>query len=174
MAARSARCVTASRTATANPTMPATSSVPDRTPRSWPAALQQRHNGGLPAQQQDPVAGRPADLVPGDGQRVGAAGGEIERELAERLDGVGVKRDAVRMRDGGEFTNRVDRADLVVGPHHRDHRDIGRVLGDGGGQRVGVHPAEVVDLQPADQGAFVLGQEFDDIEHGVVLDGGRR
>ena len=77
-----------------------------------------------------------------------------------------------RARDRGQLGDRLDRADLVVGPHHADHRDRRRVVGraprrsasgcDPAGRR---RPAASVDL-----GALVLGQPVDRVEHGVVLD----
>jgi hypothetical protein len=41
--------------------------------------------------------------VPGHGQRVDAAGGEVDRHLPDRLHRVGVQRDAVLVRDRGQL-----------------------------------------------------------------------
>ena len=145
----------ASATATARPRMPATSKCPGTHASLLTAAVQDRHHRDVPGQQQHAHAGRAADLVAGDRHRVGAAGAEVDGHLAERLHRVGVQRNAVCVGHRGQFADGIDRADLVVRPHHGDERDVGRVLGDGGGQRVGVHPAVVVDLEPADPGTLV-------------------
>ena len=59
--------------------------------------------------------------------QVGAALVEAHREVGDGLHGVGVERDAVLARDGGELGDRLHRADLVVGPHDAGHGDaVGR------------------------------------------------
>jgi len=68
-----------------------------------------------------------------------------------------------------EFVDRVYRAHLVVGPHHADHGDRGRVLGDGRSDGVLVDAAEIVDVQPGDLGACVVGQPADRVQYGVVF-----
>ena len=137
-------------TATANPTMPATSSVPDRTPRSWPPPNSIGWSTASRRSSSAPTPVGPPILCPVRVSASAPLAREVDGELADRLDRVGVQRDAAGVRDLGQFADRVDRADLVVGPHHRDQGDVVRVLGDGRGQGVGVHPAEVVDLEPAD------------------------
>ena len=86
------------------------------------AAVQQRRARDVAAEQQRADADRAAELVPGDGQRGDAAGGEVDRHLADRLDGVGVERHAVRGGQRGQLGDRLHRADLVVGPHRGDQR----------------------------------------------------
>ena len=115
---------------------------------------------------------RAADLVPGEGEQVDAARGEVDRHLADGLHRVGVDRDAVRVRDATRPRDRLDGADLVVGPHHRHQGDRAGVALDGGAQRVDLEPAEVVDRQQLDLGALVLGEPVQRVEHGVVLDRG--
>jgi hypothetical protein len=61
-----------------------------------------------------------AELMAGDGEGVGAAGGEVDGNLACCLDGVGVEEDAAGMGDLGELGDGLDGADLVVGPHDAD------------------------------------------------------
>ena len=61
-----------------------------------PAAVQHRRQGrGSRLSTQRPDAHRPADLVTRDRHRVETAAREVERQLAERLHGVGVERHAV-------------------------------------------------------------------------------
>ena len=47
----------------------------------------------------------PPILCAADGEPVGAAGGEVDRQLTDGLDRVGVHRDAVLARDRGEFAH---------------------------------------------------------------------
>ena len=136
------------------------------------AAVQQRHDRHFPAEQQHARAVRAAELVPGERERVDPGRGEIHREDPDGLHGVGVDRHAVPVRDGGQLADRVDRAHLVVGPHHR--YDGGR-LGLGGerrGQGLGLDPAVAVDGQHLDLRALVLGEPPRGVEDGVVLDRG--
>ena len=87
-------------------------------------AVQQRRALGVAAQQQRAGAHRAAELVPGHGQRVHTAGAEVDRHLPDRLDRVGVQRDADGVRDLGQRRDVADRADLVVGPHDAGDRDV--------------------------------------------------
>ena len=73
-----------------------------------PAAVQQRRAGDVPAEQQRADADRAAELVPGDGQRGRAGGGEVDRHLTDRLDRVGVERHAVRGGERGQLGHRLD------------------------------------------------------------------
>jgi len=81
--------------------------------------------------------------------------------------------DAVRPREGDDLLDRLERADLVVGPHHRDQRDACRVALDGGAQRVEVEATEPVHGQQLDVGAVLGRQPVQRVQDGVVLDGGR-
>ena len=64
---------------------------------------------------------------------------------ADGLHGVGVHRDAVLVGDRGELGDRLDGADLVVGPHHADQRDVVRVALERRAHASGVDPADGVD-----------------------------
>jgi hypothetical protein len=108
--------------------------------------------------------------VAGEGQRVQPAGGEVDGQRADGLHGVAVHRDAVLVGDVGERRHRLHGAHLVVGPHDGDQRDVGRVALDRLAQRLRVHAAGPVDLEPVDGRALVLHQPLDGVEHGVVLD----
>ncbi len=99
------------------------------------AAMQHRHRLRAPGQQQRADADRAADLVRGDGQRGGTAGRQADRQLAGRLDGVGVKRDLMLGGELGQVGDRLHRADLVIGPHDADDRHTGRIAFDRVGQR---------------------------------------
>ena len=67
--------------------------------------------------------------------------GEVDRHRADRLDGVGVHRDAVRGGERDDLLDRLQGADLVVGPHHRDQRDRRGVALDRLPERLDVEPA---------------------------------
>ncbi len=134
------------------------------------AAVQQGHARDVAAQQQCAGTGRAAELVSGHGQGVDAAGREVDGERSGRLHGVGVHRDAELAGDRGQLGNRLDRADLVVGPHDRDQRERVGVARHDVAQRVGRDAAVGVDRQGDDLGALVLGQPVDGVQHGMVLD----
>ena len=134
-ATAASRRSTASVAAVARPTAPATSSVPERTSRSWPPPCSSGTHADVAAQQQRAGADRAAELVPGHGQRVDPGGGEVDRHAADGLHRVGVHRDAVLVGDRGELGDRLHRADLVVGPHDADERDRVRVVGERRAQR---------------------------------------
>ena len=124
----------------------------------------------VPAREKRTDSDRRADLVPGQGKRVETAGGEVDRQLADGLDGVAVHRDAVLVGDRDDLGDRLDGADLVVGPHHGDERDGFRVAVQRRVERVEPDAAEAVDRQPLDLGALVAGQPLQGVEHRVVLD----
>ena len=90
-AARSARPATAADVATAGPTIAGDVERAGAHVALLAAAVQQRHALGVAAQQQGAGTHRAAELVPGHGQRVGPAGGEVDRHLADRLHRVGVE-----------------------------------------------------------------------------------
>jgi hypothetical protein len=92
--------------------------------------------------------------------------------LPHRLHRVGVEGDAGLRGQPGQLVDRLDRADLVVGPLGADHRDLVAVRGEQVGQHGRVDPAGRVDRQPADLGALVGGEPLDRVQHRVVLDRG--
>jgi hypothetical protein len=76
------------------------------------------------------------------------------------------------VRDRGRLTDRVHRADLVVPPHHADHRRPLRGGGQRGPLRLQARPAALIDRRQLELGALVVGQPLAGLHHGVVL--GRR
>ena len=137
-----------------------------------PAAMQQRGDGHLAAQQQRPRTVGSAQLVPGQGERRGAGSAEIHRQLADCLDRVGVQRHPVAGRDLGQLADRRDGADLVVRPHHSHQGHRVGVAGQRGAQGLGVHPAVAVHLEPLHLRALVISQPGHRVEHRMVFDGG--
>ncbi len=136
------------------------------------AAVQDRHQLGLAADEQRARAHGPAELVAGQAQRVQPAVAEVDRDGAHGLHRVGVHRDAVVPGGRDHGPHRLERAYLVVRPHHAHQRDRLRVAGDRAGQRVDVHPPLGVDRQQFDLGALGLAEPLDRVQHGVVLDRG--
>ena len=134
------------------------------------ATVQDRRERDLPPEQQHARPDGAAQLVPGEAERIDSGRAEVHRQHADGLHGVGVHRDAEVVGDGGELTDRVDRADLVVGPHDRDQRDPLGFVGESGAQRLGTDAAELVDLEQLHLGALVLAEPLRRVEHGVVLD----
>ncbi len=96
---------------------------------------------------------------------------EGDGHLAEGLHGVGMQGNVELTCHVGEFTDRHDRADLVVGPHHGGQRHTAGVAGDGLAQSVWVDPAVRVDGEVLDIGALVLAEPVHGVEDGMVLDG---
>ncbi len=135
------------------------------------AAVQYGDGGVLSAEKQGSDAVRTADLVTGDRHRGEPGGGEVDRYLTEGLDRVGVQGDVELPCHVGQFTDRHDGADLVVGPHHGGEGDVLGVAGDGFAQSVRVDPSVCVDREVLDRGALVLAEPVDGVEDGVMLDG---
>lgn len=135
------------------------------------AAVQDGYGALVAAEQQRADAVRAADLVAADGHRGEAAVAEADVELTEGLDGVGVQGDGELAGHGGQFMDRHDGADLVVGPHDGGQGHVVGVARDGFPQGLGVHAAVPVDGEVLDPGALVLAEPVDGVEDGVVLDG---
>ena len=118
----------AARSAAAMPTMPATLWVPLRRSRSWPPPSSSGASGVPSRTTRAPDALRSAELVGADGDEVGAG----DDRGARRARGTPGPRRCARRRRGarrahqlGDLGQRLDRADLVVGQHHRDERHVG-------------------------------------------------
>ncbi len=116
--ARSRWPFAATSAAAASPTMAGVSRVPERTSRSWPPPCSTGTRSWVAAEDEQPGAQRPADLVTGDRHGVQTARREVDGQLPEGLHGVGVERHAVRPGDRRQLGDRLHRADLVVRPHH--------------------------------------------------------
>ena len=153
---------------------PAVSSVPERTPRSWPPPCSTGVRSRPRRASSAPIAERAADLVPADRHGVQARGGEVDRHLADRLHGVGVHRDAVAAGERDHLGERLQRADLVVRPHDRHERAASPDASSSRGEGVHVEPALVVHRQQHDLRAGVLRHPERRVEDGVVLDRRRR
>ena len=105
------------------PAMPATFSVPARRPSSWPPP---RSSGSSPcrpsASTSAPTPLGPPILCADSVSRSAPSRSDIERDFAERLDRIDMQQAARLMDDLGRFSDRLDRAGLVVGQHDRDQR----------------------------------------------------
>ncbi len=135
------------------------------------AAVQHGYGGVGAAEQQRADAERAADLVRADGHGGQSRPGEVDLHLTEGLHRVRVHRHIELTGHGCQFTHRHDGADLVVGPHHGDHRDIVGVARDRLAQHVRVDAAVGVDGEVFDGRTLVFGEPVDGVEHGMVLDG---
>jgi hypothetical protein len=116
----------------------------------------------------DPL--RAVSLVSAEAHEVDAKGGEVDSELAQRLDGVAVDKDARvagarRLDDGADV---LDGAHLVVGEHHGEEDGV---RPDGGGHLLRVDPAKAVAADRRDLGSTGLVQRLDSGQDGLVLDG---
>ncbi len=76
------------------------------------------------------------------------------------------------MRQGDDLADRLEGADLVVGPHHRDQRHRGGVCRHGGGERFDVEATFAVHREHFDDGALLSGKPLKRVQHRVVLDRG--
>ena len=133
-----------------------------------PAALDQ---GGQPQRLfhiQGPYPLGSAELVAGQGEQVHVPRLHIHRDVAHRLDGVGVEEHLVGLGDGADLSNGLNGADLIVGGHDRDEDGVGA---DGRLHGGGVHPALPVHRQVGHLIALLL-HPLGGVENGVVLDGG--
>ena len=84
-----------------------------------------------------PTPERAAELVARSrSSRPGREAAKSTGSWPDRLHGVGVHGDAVvGAPTAASSATGCDGADLVVGPHHRDQRDVVRVAGEGGARR---------------------------------------
>ena len=114
-------------------------------------------------------ATRPAPAAASVARRSAA---EVDRQLAVGGDRVDVQRHAGAGGEPRDLLDGLDRADLVVGPEHRDEGDGCRVAGELGLERVEAQPADLVERQLHDDGALVRGEPLDRVDRGVVLAGG--
>ena len=134
------------------------------------AAVQQRRAGDVPAEQQGADADRAAQLVAGDGQRGGAAGGEVDRDLPDRLDGVGVERHAVPAASAASSAT-----GWTVPTSLFAHMTVTRAISSpcaasSAASAAGwIRPSSSTGSQLT-VGALVRGQPVHGVEHRVVLD----
>src|SRR6185437_8521047 len=84
------------------------------------AAMDDRFQGVAVAHDERADALGGTDLVAGDGKESDGNFREVDRNLAERLNGVRVERDSCLATSCRELRDRLDGPDLVVHPHHAD------------------------------------------------------
>ena len=111
------------------------------------------------------------ELVGGEGEEVYAECVDVNAEVGDGLDGVGVDEGAGvfgadLLGDGGDV---VECADLVVGVHDGDKDGV---VSDGGGDVGGVDAPVGGGGDEGDVGESVALELFDGVEDGVVLGGG--
>ena len=133
------------------------------------AAGHGRHQARAPADPQRAGSFRAVELVRRERQQIHAKRAHVDRDLSHRLHRVGVEEGAVLVRDRREVGDRLDRADLVVGVHHRDDGGLAR---DRRGQRRRGDDAGGVDRQQRG-GPPAAGECLDRVQHRLVLDAGR-
>ena len=121
----------------------------------------------LDVQQPDPF--RAVELVPGDAQKVDPQRGRPDIDSAGSLNRIGVDDHLriLRLRKPADFSDGLERANLVVRRHHRDHR---RFRPNRGFKRGKVDNTGAVDRQIGSPETFAF-ELFDCVEDGVVLDG---
>ena len=151
---------------------PAASSVPERTSRSWPPPCSSGVSATLAAEQQRAGAERAAELVPGERQRVDAAtrrsrpAGCPTACTASVCNGT-----PCSWATAASSRDRVDGADLVVGPHHRrPARPLGAV---GERRRAASRGAPGPRRRPAagrPRAPSCSASHSTRVQHGVVLD----
>src|SRR6266446_7706554 len=88
------------------------------------------------------------ELVAGDGEQIDAELVDFGRDLSDRLRRVGVKANSVLPRDGADFLDRLDGADLVVGMHDA-YQD--RLRSNGATHVLGIDPARAIDRKVSDR-----------------------
>ena len=134
-------------------------------PPLLPAATQRRPQRETAAHRQRAAAHRSAELVRGERHQIDIERGEIDRDLACRLDRVAVIERVVTMRDARDLRNILHHARLVIGEHDRDQRR----------KRIGrEHPIERIEIDAA------IGQRRNGLRfrrvaaHRIMLDGGNQ
>ncbi len=137
------------------------------------AAVHEGAHLDLAAHDQGADAVGAADLVPGEGQRVDAARGEVDRDRARRP----ARRRCARGCRGRAAISTTSSIGWSVPTSLLAHITDTSATVDGSrsidvAQRVDVEPATVVDGQQLDLGDVALGQPHQRVEDGVVLDGG--
>jgi hypothetical protein len=135
------------------------------------AAVDDRRNLEVADGEQGAHADRTTELVRGHRHGVQTAGGEIDRQVTDRLHGVAVHGHAGLQCRGDHLVERLDRPDLVVGPHAADERDCARILRQQVAQLVGPDPADLVHVDQPHVEALP-GEPLHRVEHRVVLDRG--
>ncbi len=111
-------------------------------------------------------------LVGGEAEEIDAEGEDIDGDLADGLNGVGVDEGAGGMGEAGELGDGLEDAGLVVGEHEADECLMGAgVWGEGARERLGRDAAGGGDGKEGEVDAVVL-KGFGRVKDGVVLDGG--
>jgi hypothetical protein len=108
---------------------------------------------------------RPVHLVRGDRQQVGLELLHVDLYPAAALHRVAVEDDAVLLADLGDFPDRLDDADLVVGGHDGDQD---RLVADRAAQVVEADPAVFLDRQIRHAIAVFL-EALARVDHRLVL-----
>jgi hypothetical protein len=112
--------------------------------------------------------------VAGQRQQIDPEFVDVQRHFASGLRGIGVQQDAALASQACDLGNRLQRAHLVVGVHHRDQ---GRVGPDRCGQLLGGDATEPVDGQHSQRPTLIAQVErrchdrgmFDRADHQVAL-----
>ena len=108
------------------------------------------------------------ELVGGQAEQVNVLRLHIQRQMARRLDGVGVKQHLPLAAERAQLRHRLDGPHLIVGGHHAEQAGI---RGERGSRVRRVHPAFFVHAQQGNGKALFL-QRAEGPQHGVVLDPG--
>ena len=108
-----------------------------------------RRQGAARAQQQRPRPLRPAELVAGEGEAVGAQPFQRDRHPPRRLHCVNVQQRVVAPAEGQRLGDGVDHAGLVVGQHQADQ-------GRGAGRQAALQRREVQHPLPVHRQPFRL------------------
>ena len=98
-----------SSSAVRRPTARATDSVPGRRPACWKPPKSCGCRSDVVAHEERADAERAAEFVGGDGHGGGAQVAKVERQFSGCLGGIGVKRDAVLVAEGGQFGDGLQR-----------------------------------------------------------------
>ena len=112
---------------------------------------------------------RAVHLVRAERQQIDLQVVDVDRDLADRLHGVGVEQDPLLLRDRADLGDRLQHADLVVGGHDRDED---RLVGDGGAQLVETDAAVLLHRQIGDARALLL-ELLARVDDRLVLDHAR-
>ena len=142
-------------------------------PRSWPPPSKSGWQPDVRVASADVEGADPLGAVDLVAERLSRSipSADVERDLADRLGGVGVEEDAALVAEPADRADRVDRADLVVRRHHRDEDGP---IGQRGGRRRRPRPCPSGRTGARRDVPALAGEPLEGVEDGLVLARPRR
>ncbi len=109
---------------------------------------------------------RPVEFVPAKRHQVDAEGLGVHIQISRSLHGIGVKKNIIHLRNARQFSDGVDRADLIVRVHDRDEC---RVTANSFQQRLWRNAAKFIHIQPFEGKSVFFFKLFGGFANGMVF-----